>query len=939
MLADLFKPAWKSSSVEKRLKAISEMDSKNSENQIILTELTANDTDNSVRIAAIHCLTSVIDLHEISMQNSSDAIVAEASKRLDELMTSEGAVSNEQYRNLLNHYPELHTRIAAYSALPAIRSEAMQNLATDQLMEMLGSTVYSDVRQLVAEKLSNIDDLESARKIVRGKDKNAERILKLKIDEYRELQRQLAENLATVKKLIDEVEFLAGHDWMPEFKAKLLVHREHWDKLDFEVERASNERYKKSRQIIDLRFEHQQVVEQTRQAQQKLVLDLEALLKDIGSCDLSGFTGSLSETLLQQEKFASDWQQLVDKACPHLLEQERFETMLAALQSATQLVIKSAEIISDKIDKNPADSTFSLLSGEIQQVKKNISKLDSLLKIHNWSAAYGELKVATELQAKLSEWRDLQKKLTTDRQQKLDGLHKKISSIFHFTRSGNLGRAKQFCERVEKGINQFEGKDRVALEDRFEEARKTLGKMGDWKNFATEPKYVELCEAMELLVSSKKHPDKISTEMKAFQKQWKMLGHSDISEKYWLRFKEAADKVYKPCAEFFEKRHETRKNNLQQRQQYVDQMRELLEDTDWDDNPDYKVAQSTVRVISDEFFKIKDVERNAGQKQWNKFSKLKDGVFEKLSIAYEANILLKQQLIQQAVTLAEAEASQDNLSKLKILQTRWKQVGITKRHQDQNAWIEFKKQGDLVYQKVQQLRQGKRDETDRQLNAYRSIIKQIKKLASSAKDLTEADQQFSALQIEFSNLPELPDSLPEKLVEGIQRDYRHACDLFDDCHNRIINTNHSRQIQALRLRADLCLLLEASAGAPSENQLEEISQQWDSIDLQDNVLARRIEERRQKAQTITDQNAIAAERRMLCIQLEIAKGVESPAEDKSLRMQYQLEQMNASGLGQQSDYSEEQFEKMELDWLCMPGADLSLQKTLDERFNKVLKSK
>ena len=39
---------------------------------------------------------------------------------------------------------------------------------------------------------------------------------------------------------------------------------------------------------------------------------------------------------------------------------------------------------------------------------------------------------------------------------------------------------------------------------------------------------------------------------------------------------------------------------------------------------------------------------------------------------------------------------------------------------------------------------------------------------------------------------------------------------------------------------------------------------------------------------------------MLCIQLEIAMGAESPAEDKVLRMQYQLEQMNKLGLGQQT---------------------------------------
>jgi hypothetical protein len=67
-------------------------------------------------------------------------------------------------------------------------------------------------------------------------------------------------------------------------------------------------------------------------------------------------------------------------------------------------------------------------------------------------------------------------------------------------------------------------------------------------------------------------------------------------------------------------------------------------------------------------------------------------------------------------------------------------------------------------------------------------------------------------------------------------------------------------------------------------------------------------------------------------------GAQSPAEDKALRMQYQLEQMNKSGLGQQTDNSAEYLEKLEIDWLCMPGAEPKLQKELDERFQRALRS-
>ena len=999
MLADLFKPAWKSNSIEKRLKAIAEMDSTSSEKQKILTQLATDDADVSICFAAIQKLSSAAVLHEISRKHNKNSVRVEAEKRLNALMATGSSLNEEQYYDLLNRYPELTVRIATHAEQTSVRTKAIQSLSPGQLSEVLSLSVYTDSRQLVAEKLTtievtievnmetsidtNIEALESARKSVRGKDKNAERILKVKIDEFRKQQRQYAENLATVEKLCEEIEYLAGRDWRPEFKDKLLVHRKHWDELDFAIDPASKQRYQTASKIVDSRFEQQNFIEQTQLSQQQLVVELEDFLHNITGRDLSSFIESLSEIQTKLDQFSSNWQQLAVKIQPDLLIQNQYERMVHALSSATRLVFQAADILQDK---SFAESDKSDLAGKIgdgqtraeqtrdgqtrdgqtraaNKLAENSQQLNTALKQLKWPAIYGELQVATELQAQLTDWRNTQDTSAAERQQRLDRLHKKISSIFRFSRSGNLIRAKQLCEKVEKGLDQFVGKDRLALEQRFEEASKTLGDMGDWKNFATEPKYIELCEAMELLGSSKQHPDRLSKEMKDLQQHWKKLGHSDISEQYWPRFKQAADKVYQPCAEFFDQRHKIRQTNLAQRQQYVKQMQELLETTDWDNSPDYKAVQTAVRRFSEHFAGIKEVERKAGQKQWQQFSKFKDAVFARLDVAYEANIKLKHELIKQAEALATAAVKEDNLAKLKTLQIRWKQIGVTRRKQDQTAWTEFKKQGDIVYQQVQQLRQGKRAETDQQINAYRDIIKDIQKLAGTAKDLAEADQLFTALQAKYAELPELnraetnqPDSyrsgshrtephrsqssgqFPEKLAASIQRDYRHACDLFDECHSRIVNNKHAQQLAALRLKADLCVQQEALGQSPSEAQLQQISQQWDVIELHDPVLSRRIEKRRNSAQTGIDRVAVGAERRMLCIQLEIAMDVPGPAEDKALRMQYQLEQMNKSGLGQQAVNSSEQLEVMELDWLCKPGAEPEQQKELDERFQRVLRA-
>ncbi|MCG6938789.1 MAG: DUF349 domain-containing protein [Gammaproteobacteria bacterium] len=943
MLADLFKPAWKSRSVEKRLEAISAMDSFNSEKQSILAQLAAEDEAVSIRIAALQKLTSVDSLVEISKQDADDSVRSQAEKRIDELLASGEFLDKAQYHDLLMRHPELTARIAAYANIDAVRNEIIPGLSPSQLVEVLTLSTYTDSRQLAAERLTqteaNVETLESARKMLLGKDKKAERILKEKIDEIKKQQQQHAENLATVTRLIEEVEYLVNHDWRPEFKARLLVHRSQWDNLDFEIDPVSMQRYQAARHSIDSRFEEQNIIEQARQSQQQLLDEIRNFLQETTAREIAESIASLSDTHSRLKQYSSSWLQLADKSPPDAGAQDQYDTMLGALKSASQLLSQAADILQRELEEVADESIASRYNRETEYLANNVQELAAALKNFQWPAAYDGLKAADELQLLLADWRKTLERSVAERKQQLDRLHKKISSIFRFSRAGNLVAAKQFCERVERGLEEFDGTDRASLEERFQEARKTLGDMCDWKNFAAEPKYIELCEAMEALSESAQHPEKRSSEMKTLQHKWKALGYSDISEQYWPRFKLAADKVYQPCVEFFEKRHKIRKANLERRQHYVEQMRKLLEETDWDETPDYKVVQSSVRDISNGFTSIKEVEYKDGQKQWKQFSNLKNQVNAKLDTVYDANISLKRDLIGLAEALAEAPAREENLARLKSLQTRWKQVGITRRKQDQKAWLEFKKHGDAVYNKVRQLRDGHRAEVEEQLDAYREVIKQIRKLAATAEDLAAADHRFSELQASYEELPELPEDLPEKLLAAIQRDYRDACDQFDRCHIRIANNKHLQQVVALRQRANLCAQLEALGTSPAEQQLQEISQQWDAIELHDPALSRRIEQRRKSAREAIDRAAIAEKRRMLCIQLEIALDIESPAEDRQRRMQYQLAQMNKTGLGQQIDNLAELVENLELDWLCMPGAEPDQQKALDERFQRALRAK
>jgi len=77
-------------------------------------------------------------------------------------------------------------------------------------------------------------------------------------------------------------------------------------------------------------------------------------------------------------------------------------------------------------------------------------------------------------------------------------------------------------------------------------------------------------------------------------------------------------------------------------------------------------------------------------------------------------------------------------------------------------------------------------------------------------------------------------------------------------------------------------------------------------------------------------------RKLHCIQLEIIRDVETPAEDKSMRMQYQLQQLQSGRNSKLLQDDASAMKQYEIDWLCLPPASLSIAATLDKRFYETL---
>jgi len=917
MLNTFFKSGWQSDSAEKRIQSIDKMNPLSEDSQRILETLAEQDKDTHVRKAALEKLANPALVFQISQSHHDEATRDHATSALSVLVGAKSELTEAEFRQLIANHPELTESVAQYCPHSDLRNEIIQRLSEPEQAALIARVEYSETRQAIAQQLTSTKDLELARKLVRGKDKNAEKIIKGKLDVLHAQQRQEHENRQTADAICEKMEYLATHDWRAEFKTQYSIWSQRWEALAFTPDSETQKRYTVNSEKVAEDVARETAIEDALFSQKTTARELEAYCHTISSLNTTQLIEQKSTTAKKLEQAQIKWR----ISCDTITSDETIAAQFATAQQALTELDRFCDLLHVETD--------------LDNQKRSNESLQSSLAALNWPAQYPALTAQSEVEAALAELVADRQKAQKEATENLDKLHKRINRLLGATSRGDLAMAKRELTAVTKAAARYSGKDQAALTERLEKAERAVSKMGDWKDFATEPKYLELCDAMESLHGSKAHPDKLAAKINELQRAWKALGHSDSADKHWDRFKAAADLAYEPCSEFFKQRRDNRKRNLQKREPLVQQMQALLENTDWDASPDYKQIESELRSIHNAWQKIKDVEPGAGKKQWDRLSKFKTSIYQKLDIVYDANIELKNELITQSTTLLESDLTEDALNKLQFIQKKWKQVGVTRRKQDQAAWKKFKRVTDDVFNKIQNLRQAKRDDQDAQLQGYRQIINDIQNLAKTANNLADADSRFDQLQAAYKELPSLPKDLPDKLVERLASDLQRADDTYSRARDRIIKAQHQEGLNALAKKAALCTQLEQLDSNATEEEKQRLKDSIKEIQITNRDLAKRFEERLAAALDSNRQQANDTRKR-ICIELEILLGVESPKEDTAQRMQIQLERMKKDGIGQAQTQKDATLDNLKLDWLCLPGADPDIQQALDKRFSQLI---
>lgn len=975
-----------------RLAYVNDVEASSPESQETLADLARNDVDLPVRIAAIGKLDELNTLRELLDANGDDggAIATAAESRLVEKFI-QGGVSDVAVRALLgSHASRLALPIAAHSSIAEHRELALEAIDDEAtLVTVVQQSRLHDARLAAAMRLSRHDSMRSALAAVRSRDKVVAKQLQQKLDTAAAEEAALIARRHAVTTTLKQVVSLNEGLWTPQHGGRLQAARERWASLDAE-ERASHEDEftaaltTAEQRLADYTASQQAPVEPAPATDEYGHPSMGSVASaDSADIDASGTSAgegapesptnnpanntsdntsdNPSDNIIADKPAVAEVPLINDPALSTVqstLVSASLEQLPAVLETVQSSVAQDEALSASEPVKSVLahgqsvavlfDPPYDINKARPGALQARIKRVAALLDIPRLLPGIdlSEHLYVKELQTHLDQLNERIGKARQESSDRIKATHRQFAALSGIIKEGKWGPANSMLRRLQKKLGVMEADERSSLDDKLTRAEQQLAEMADWQDFAARPKLEALCEEMEALPAKELSPEALAKEVRDLQSAWKSMGVSRASNDLWTRFKTAGDVAYQPCKAWFDSKQEERQEKLDAKAQLCEQLeagQALLPsegDGDSETGPDWKAIVRQVNNAKREWSRNRVPDRKPDKALEGRFSAALKPFEAALTEQYDNNAKLKQELVEKVAALAEGEITQHTANQAKSLLSAWKLVGIMRRKEDQALWEVFNGHLGTIFKHQHQVERQKQRAGLEHVFRAKDIIKRLKQLARG-DSLDEGEVQ--ALSMEFQALAEFP----ERERKFLLRDYRQALDacsrVQDNVAKRRSQAEHEERLRLLALCEQLELAVE-QPDAASSTLVDDVSHAWDATEVRLPAdIAASLAKRRDAALThlekgtTPDYQSNEEKRRELLIKMEVAAGVETPAEDKSRRMQYQLQHLQEGMTSAGLDDGRQVLKKLEQEWLAIGPASQSVQGALQSRYLKAYK--
>ena len=504
---------------------------------------------------------------------------------------------------------------------------------------------------------------------------------------------------------------------------------------------------------------------------------------------------------------------------------------------------------------------------------------------------------------------------------------------------GHLGKASDLRRECGDTLRMLSEGRAKKLWKRLRDTDKDIDQLRDWQAYAATPKRESLCERMAEIAETPLAANEQLDHIRMLREEWKATGPLTGARDHELRrrFERLADSAYAPCREHFEQQSELRKRNVATRTQICEDLERYIAQKDWRD-PDWKSIDQILRTARSEWRSAYPVERAKTKALQKRFDGLCDDLFSRLSGHWKGSEMKARGLIAELRALLESTKSTERLVEgTAAIQSRWREVGAMSHSANRKLWKEFRGLCDQVYSQRRTVKSQENEAYKDRLGRARELIARLEKTLANLQAASATPGELTQLSSEWETFKDMRGESFKRLEakwRDLSRRYRQL----------LREGDATRQLELLdlaeKLDTGLCdaeqALLQDDAGDMSVSEAMATLAETSARLFGKTPLARlaRLQRSPQTRLATDDLEQHLAERRRMCVMLDIYLDRESPPEDKALRLDIQVERINRGVSGAQIEQQDPT--EVAREW-CQTGPAAAAGKALGQRFFSALK--
>ena len=444
--------------------------------------------------------------------------------------------------------------------------------------------------------------------------------------------------------------------------------------------------------------------------------------------------------------------------------------------------------------------------------------------------------------------------------------------------AGDSATVHRLHAQIHAGLKSL---DRIPspLQHQFAPLEARYAELKRWQHWSNLQRRRTLCTDIEALASAGLHPDAVATRVHDAREEWRQMdaaeGIDAAAEPAGIakRFHALCQRTLRPAQGYFAKRKLVRKSHGDEIQALLERIAAIADDTqDWNGlNAARSEASTALRGLD----AVDPRTRTTLAKQLkNAIAHLSD-----LLQAHEREVeAAKQRLIERAEVLSTQADQTSAARESRELQKHWTATGNGRRAVDQRQWKQFRAACDAVFGKLDAQRKQRetdvaaaRTQTQQIVADFEALAANDTQVVSDAKaKLHELDSRWQALETN------------DRALAQRQRQARDAIGM------RLKDAARLQRLSRFGIALRKYALLRGAENS-SAVPISDWEQSPASIPEFDLPLTARMGRAQEPVDTSPTDTAAA---RGLLVRLEFLAGRETPAEDRALRMKYQVQRLS-----------------------------------------------